>query len=220
MGTFLVLLGAAAVAVVLYRGRKKRSRLLGDAQPVARMKLKQPLTMTQDGDWIVIAARPSPAPSREGAASVLAALPLGIFLFSLGYPGWGLFIWLAISGVALAFFSARNRNVRQAMLPTFAVKHDAIRLPNGTVIPQERLYRIVVKNTQSKQVILVGTSTMGQFGALAAHSAHQRLEAISNAVALEHDGTLSYLAGGLTPELAHAVMTETIRRVDAFGASA
>lgn len=220
MGTFLILLVTAAIVVALYHGRQKRSRMLGDAQPVARMKLKQPLTVTQDGDWIVIAARPSPAPDREGVVAVLAPLTLGIFVFTLGFAGWGLFIWLTISGVMLAFFSARNRNVRQAMLPPFAVKHDAIRLPNGTVIPQERLYRIVIKNTQSKQVILMGTSTMGQFGALAAHSAHQRLEAISNAVALEHDGTLSYLAGGLTPELAHAVMTETVRRVDAFGASA
>jgi len=48
---------------------------------------------------------------------------------------------------------------------------------------------------------------------------HQRMLTISNAVVAEHDGTMTYLAGGLPEELANAVLREIVRRVDGFAIS-
>lgn len=175
-----------------------------------------PLNVSQEGDWTVIEARPSPMPKR---GPVLAILVPGFFcavLIANGAAKIGLIIWLIISGLIFVWLSYANRQKRHGKLNPFAVKHDAIRLPDGTVIPRERIYRLGIRNTEDGQVFFYGGNGIQRMGQAGAAMTHQRMLKISHAVVAEHDGTLSYLAGGLTQELANATLHEVARRLDGF----
>ncbi|MHB1059061.1 MAG: hypothetical protein ACYC0F_14375 [Rhodanobacter sp.] len=167
-------------------------------------------------EWCVIRAQPAPMPKRGPVIAVIAPAFLCIFLIANG--GWqaGVTIWLVATGLIFAWLNHADRKKRMGKLAPFAVKHDAIRLPDGQVIPKSRLYRFGIRNTESGGTIFYGGNTMQRAVALGSAATQQRMLRISNAVVAEHDGTFSYLAGGLTEELANAVLHEIVRHVGGF----
>jgi len=175
-----------------------------------------PLNVSQEGEWTVIEARPSPMPKRGPILALLVPAFFCGVLIANGAAKVGLILWLIVSGLIFAWLSYTDRRKRHGKLGPFAVKHDALRLPNGTVIPRGRLYRLGIRNTEDGQVFFYGGSGVQRMGQAGAALTHQRMLKISNAVVAEHDGTLSYLAGGLTPELANATLHEVTRRLDGF----
>lgn len=175
-----------------------------------------PLTVTTEAEWTVIAARPSPLPKRGPVLAVLAPLPVAICFFSSGYILAGLGLWAVVTTLIFTLMHHGNRTKRHATLGAFAVKPDAVRLPNGQVIERQRIYRFAVKNTEDGQVFFYGGNTIQRAGQAGAAMTHARMVPISHAVVVEHDGSMSYLAGGLTQELAHAVLDQITRHVRGF----
>jgi len=181
-----------------------------------------PLEITTENsgsdEWSVIRAQPSPMPKRGPLLVILAPSFLCVFLILNVNGAWqaAIAIWVIFAGLGLAWLSHADRNKRMGKLGPFAVKHDAIRLPDGQEIARSRLYRFAIRNTESGGITFYGGNTVQQAIAAGAASTHQRMLRISNAVVAEHDGTFSYLAGGLTEELANAVLHEIVRRVDGF----
>lgn len=183
-----------------------------DSRPTAPLSLSN-----EDGGWTVITARSSPLPKRGYIASVLAPAVPSMVLMAQDQVVMGLIIWLGVSSGLIALMNFGNRRKRKANLEPFAVRHDAIRLPDGQVITTDRLYRFGIRNTQTGGVIFYNAqSGLSTLSAASAMSTHQRMLPISHAVVAEHDGTMTYLAGGLSEELANAVLHEIVRRVDGF----
>ena len=175
-----------------------------------------PLSVTTEADWTVIAARPSPLPKRVPVLCVLFPVPLVIVVASSGIIVAAVGVWVVGTALMFALMNRGNRNKRHATLEPFAVKSDAVRLPDGQVIARQRIYRFGIRNTQDGQVFFYGGNTIQRAGQAGAAMTHARMVPISNAVVVEHDGTLSYLAGGLTQELASAVLDEIVRHVRGF----
>jgi len=155
-------------------------------------------------------------PKRGPILAVLVPAFFCVVLIANGAAKVGVILWLIISAVIFAWLSHVDRRKRHGKLGSFSVKRDALRLPNGTVIPSHRIHRIGVRNTEDGQVVFFASGAVQQMGQAGAALTHQRMVKISHAVIAEHDGTLSYLAGGLTPELANAVLHEVTRRLDGF----
>jgi hypothetical protein len=175
--------------------------------------MSKPLTLTQDGDWTIITARPSPMPKRGPIIAVAAPAFLCVFLMANVSLKAGALIWLVVSGLIFAWLGYVNRNKRHGKLAPFGVKRGAIRLPDGEIISKDQLYRLGIRNTESRTVVFYGGNAVQRTIAVGAASTHQRMVETSFAVVAQHDGTLSYLAGGLTEELASAVLDEVVRRV-------
>lgn len=175
-----------------------------------------PLSMTTEAEWTVIAARPSPLPKRGAVLAVLIPSPLAIFGALSGNVLAGLVAWGVGSALIFALMDHGNRTKRHAKLEPFAVKRDAVRLPDGQVIPRQRIYRFGTRNTEDGQVLFYGGNSAHRLGQVNQALTHARMVPISHAVVVEHDGTLSYLAGGLTQELANAVLDEIGNHVDGF----
>jgi hypothetical protein len=175
--------------------------------------MSKPLTITQDGDWTIITARPSPMPKRGPVMAILAPAVLCIFLIINVSVGAGLLIWLVVSSLIFAWLAFVNRKKRHGKLAPFGVKRGAIRLPDGEIISKDQLYRFGIRNTESRAVFFYGGNAVQRTIAVGAASTHQRMTETSFAVVAQHDGTMSYLAGGLTEDLASAVLDEVVRRV-------
>jgi hypothetical protein len=175
--------------------------------------MSKPLTLTQDGDWTIITARPLPMPKRGPVIAILAPAFLCVFLIINVSVGAGLVIWLLVSSLIFAWLAFVDRKKRRGKLPPFAVKRGAVRLPDGEIISKDQLYRLGIRNTESRAVFFYGGNAVQRTIAVGAASTHQRMVETSFAVVAQHDGTLSYLAGGLTEELATAVLDEVVRRV-------
>lgn len=178
--------------------------------------MTRPLTLSDEGGWTIIAAQPSPMPKRGPVLAVLLPAFFCLVLIANDAAKAGILIWLVISGLIFTWLAHVNHRKRHGTLGPFAVKRDALRLPDGTVVSSDRVHRLGVRNTETQHVIFYGGGSVQQLGQAGAAMTRQRMEKISNAVVAEHDGTLSYLAGGLTPELAHAVLQEVTRRLDGF----
>jgi hypothetical protein len=181
--------------------------------------MSKPLMLSQDGDWTIITARPSPMPKRGPVIAILAPAFLCVFLIINVSAGAGLVIWLLVSSLIFAWLAFVNRKKRRGKLPPFGVKRDALRLPDGEVIPKNRIYRLGIRNTENGGVYFYGGNSLQRAAAVGAASTQQRMMETSFAVVAQHDGTLSYLAGGLTHELASAVLDEIVTYMDGFSVS-
>lgn len=178
----------------------------------ARSNQAPPLHMHQEGDWTIIATRSAPMPKRGPVIAILCPAPLGIFALSTGHTGGGLIVWAVITGLIFWWLHHVNKSKRHADLGPFAVSPDAVRLPDGTVIQRSRVYQYSTRNTEDGRILVYGSpSSVVRAGQIGAAATHQRMLGISYAVVVEHDGTFSWLAGGLTEELAHAVLEEVAR---------
>lgn len=184
-------------------------------------QMKKPLSVYPEGKWTVIEARPSPHPKRTVVISILIGVliwwPTALLSRSLAFS---LVVSGGVSGglIWLGRRAADGKRGRQVQPGPFAVKRDAVRLPDGTVLTVDRIYAFAILNTQNPQLYLpVGTTSVERGSAMLAASTHQRMLRISWAVVVEHDGIRSTLAGGLREELANAVMHEITRRVDDLG---
>jgi hypothetical protein len=175
-----------------------------------------PLAVTTEAEWTVIAARPSPLPRRGPVLAVLIPVPVAIALGSAGNVAVGLGIWAVGAGLIFALMNHGNRTKRHATLGPFAVKSDAVRLPDGQVISRQQIYRFGIRNTEDNRVFFYGGNSIQRAGQAGAAMTHARMVPISHAVVIEHGGSMSYLAGGLTQELAHAVLDEITRHVRGF----
>ena len=175
-----------------------------------------PLSVTEKEEWTVIAARASPLPKRGPILCALIPAVAGIFLINVASFAVGLGVWIVATVVFFALMKHGDRTKRHAMLEPFAVKRDAVRLPDGQLIPRQRIYRFGTRNTQDGQVLFYGGNSAHRLGQVNQAMTHARMVPISYAVVVEHDGTLSYLAGGLTQELANAVLHEIVNHVEGF----
>jgi hypothetical protein len=175
-----------------------------------------PLSLSEEGEWTVIHARPSPMPKRGPIVSVFVGGVIGCVIMAQGAIVIGLLIGAGFAGLLMLMTDHANKSKRHGKEGPFAVKRDAIRLPNGQEIARSRIYRFGVRNTQSGQVLFYGGGHIERLGQKGVAATHQRMLPISNAVVVEHDGTLSYLAGGLTEELSNAVLHEIVNRIDGF----
>lgn len=80
---------------------------------------------------------------------------------------WKGLLWIE-TALMFALMNRGNRNKRRATLEPFAVKPDAVRLPDGQVIARQRIYRFGIRNTEDGQVLFYGGNTIqraGQVGA-------------------------------------------------------
>ena len=178
-----------------------------------------PLQVREEGEWTVIDARSSPMPKRGPILAVLLPGIMGVFIMGMGSVMGGLLFWFVFSGLIFMALSNGNRKKRHGGMGPFAVSRDAVRLPDGTVIPRARCYRYATRNTEDGTVLFYGgvasPSVLANSAVLAGQqlraATHQRMVGISWAVVVEHEGTFSWLAGGLTKELADAVLDEVAK---------
>lgn len=187
-------------------------------------QVKKPLSVYPEGEWTVIAAQPSPHPKRTAVISILWGVAIWWMMMALVRAplAFSLVVSGGVSGgmIWLIRRAADGKRGRQVQSRPFAVKRDAVRLPDGTVLTLDRVYAFAILNTQNPQIYLpVGGTSVERGSAMLAAATHQRMLRISWAVVVEHDGIRSTLAGGLREELANAVMHEITRRVEGIGQS-
>ncbi len=182
-----------------------------------------PLQMHTEGEWTSIYARSAPLPKRGTVIAVFMGAMIAVVFLNFGAILFGILAGCALTGLVLWGMHSANKSKRHANMGPFAVSNGAIRLQNGTVIERERIYRFGSRNTESGKILFYGGNTGTVLGnsmmhgsQVAAASTHRRMLPISYAVVVEHDGTLSWLAGGLTEELANAVIHEIVQRMDGF----
>lgn len=188
--------------------------------PQHRPPSKPPLTITEADGWTVIDAQPAPLPSRIVALSILAAFCFSGPVFAMNFrSGATLFVtWVVTVGliawILIGVGRGSNNARRRVQSAPFAVRSDAVRLPNGAIIMASQVYALTQRNTQDGQPVLTAVnSTIGAMSAVGAASTAARLATISHAVDLDHDGRSSTLAGGLTEPQARAVFMEVRQRL-------
>jgi hypothetical protein len=191
-------------------------RFLPTFKPKPAVSKGPPLTLTEDGAWTVIHARPSPMPKRGPIIAVFIGAVIACIFIAQGAGVIGVVVGLIVAVFVMGITDHMNRTKRHGKEGPFAVKQDAIRLPNGQEIAKSRIYRFGIRNTQSGAILFYGGGHLERMTQIGAVATHQRMLPISHAVVVEHDGTLSYLAGGLTEELSNAVLHEIVNRIDGF----
>lgn len=181
-------------------------------------RVRAPLTCTTDGEWTVIHARPQPLPSRITTVSfglgACAAAMVALWMDG-GFAVWFL-AWPLATLPALFLLTAYHDRRRRVQRKPFAVKLGAVRLPNGQIIPSDRMYALNQRNTQTGRTVVIGgsaaTVAIGQMGM----DTLRLLSHVSYTIELAHDGTSTVLAGGLNEDQANAVATEVSRRTQCF----
>lgn len=177
--------------------------------------------------WQLIETQPAPLPKRLVFFGAVFGFVLA-FLATVFTPphsafigaGGSHFLFFVIAGVPAGVWFFRWRATRTRRVPgaPFAIRRDAVRLPSGDIVARERIDRLVLSNTQQGSPVLVGGTGMRGATMLAQGEARERLASVSYAVAVEHDGSSSVLAAGLTLPQANALFVEVTRRLDGFQA--
>lgn len=157
--------------------------------------------------WFVVQTRPAPLPK--------SLIPLGMFfgfLFACvaiimsptqsAFVGDGMshFMVFLLIGMPAGVWTMRwfGNVARKLPVGPFAVSSDAMRLPDGTVVPRDRIHQIVIQRVK-------------------AGSNSGNLAEVSYGVCIEHDGISSTLASGLSQPQANGVFVEVKRRMPGFG---
>ncbi|KRE90868.1 hypothetical protein ASG87_01645 [Frateuria sp. Soil773] len=207
------------LALGLFCGGVWAINRFGAGQPKA-----PPLHVTEDNGWTVIVATPAPLPKRLTAISVVFATGLAVVVWvafmirqakPVGATLAAMGVWLTLGIVIRRLWQTYHDHRRQVVHQPLSVCSRGIRL-GATMVPRDRIYAIVRRNAQDGRVVVVtghgvaaGVSQMTA-GTLAL------LTQISHTVEVEHDGTRTVLAGGLTDAQAHAVAAELTKRLPGF----
>ena len=178
-----------------------------------------PLTITQDGEWTVIHARPVDIGGYAAFGWVFGAIFGGVagaavasFMHMMSGGNWPV-VFLVIF-VVLTFLIAkgyvalinRHRKVQRA---PFAVSATGVRLPSGREVARANVYAWTVRNARNGQVFIAANSY-----AIAGQIMAQNLAEKSYVLELEHDGKATVVAGGLSSALAQAARDEAKARGD------
>ena len=114
-------------------------------------------------------------------------------------------------GLLAVFVRAFQNGRRQLQAAPFAVRAEAVRLPDGAELSSSRIYSLTMRNALDDHVALVVTnSTIGGLGSIGAAHAAKQLARVAYRVDLDHDGRSSTLAGGPTEAQARAVAAEVL----------
>ncbi|WP_090351122.1 hypothetical protein [Dyella sp. 333MFSha] len=211
-----MIVGGARWAMLRGRGQRRKTGARGSA----------PLTVTpQDDGWAVIDVNPAPLPSVFTVLPVLARFVAVIAVGNLGGPWRSLaamltsmaIAWALVGGLLAVFVRAFQNSRRQVQATPFAVRADAVRLPDGTEVAVGRIYSLTMRNALDGHVALVVTnSTIGGLGSIRSAHAAKQLAVVAYRVDLDHDGRSSALSGGLTEPQARAVAAEVLRLMPAL----
>jgi len=177
-----------------------------------------PLTITQDGEWAVIHARPVDIGGYAAFAWILGAMLGGMagaavasFIHMMtggNVPMVFLVIFVVLTFlIAKGYVSQINRH-RKVQRAPFAVSATGVRLPNGREVARANVYAWTVRNARNGQVFIAANSY-----AIAGQLMAQNLGEKSYVLELEHDGKATVVAGGLSSALAHAARAEATRRL-------
>jgi hypothetical protein len=185
-----------------------------------------PVTVTPRPDgWTDIDAHPADLPS---AITILPIIASGIFagiVFAMGGPWSSLaaalftsaLTWAVLGGILVSLARGLNNSKRMLQTSPFAVRPEAVRLPNGTEIGETRIYALTIRNGFDGHFTMVVTnSSIGAVSSAAAARNMAKVAAVSFRVDLDHDGRSTPLAGGLTDAQAQAVAAEVLRRMPAL----
>jgi hypothetical protein len=184
-----------------------------------------PLQVTEENGWTTIATLPAPLPARvtvvSWALGLFAAWVGGALGLKIGgdSPLWmvlGLACWIGASVLFTALFKAGHDANRKVQRAPFQVSAQGVRLPGGTLITPGQIYAIKRGNTQSGRVVIIGGTGVAAGVSQAAATTADLLGKVSYTVEVEHGGTSTVLAGGLTETQAHAVAAEIARRLPGF----
>ena len=181
-------------------------------------KVDAPLTVTQDGDWAVIDARPVSIGGYAVFAWILGAMFGGVagaavasFIHMMtggNVPIVFLVIFVALTClIAKGYLALINRH-RKVQPAPFAVSANGVRLPNGREVARATVYAWTVRNARNGQVFIAANHY-----AIAGQIMAQGMVEKSYVLELEHDGKATVVAGGLSSALAHAARTEATRRL-------
>ncbi|NYE30957.1 hypothetical protein HDE78_003934 [Rhodanobacter sp. K2T2] len=184
-------------------------------------KNDDPLTITQDGEWTVIDAKPVSIGGYAMFAWILGAMFGGIagaavasFIHMMtggNVPMVFLIIFVVLTCViAKGYLALINRHRRIQRAP-FAVSAAGVRLPNGKEVAHADVYAWTVRNARNGQVFIAANHY-----AIAGQIMAQGMIEKSYVLELEHNGKASVVAGGLSSALAHAARTEAMRRLSGF----
>lgn len=119
--------------------------------------------VSEGQQWFTVRARPATLPKRVTAWGVFYGV-LAAFLAVVMTPphsafvgdGMSHFVVFLLVGVptgALLFRYLANRTRRLVAVP-FAVSADAVRLPNGRVVPRDKITDVQVRNTQRSEHVM------------------------------------------------------------------
>ncbi len=180
-----------------------------------------PLTITQDGEWSVIHARPVSIGGYALFAWLLGAIFGGVagaavasiihMLTGQNVPMVFLVIFGALTCVIAKSHLALINRRRKVQRAPFAVSANGVRLPNGNVVGRANVYAWTVRNVRNGQVF-ISTNHYAIAGQIIAQGMTEK----SYVLELEHDGKATVAAGGLSSALAHAARTEATRRLSDF----
>jgi hypothetical protein len=164
--------------------------------------------------WYVVQTRPAPLPKRLVVFGLFFGLLFAFFgvLFTPPHSafigdGGAHFVAFLVAGlpagvVILRFLGNRTRKL---VGTTFGVSSDAVRLPNGDVIPRNMIDHIALRNTQQQGALIVGGAGMPGASMVMHADSRNRLAEVSYSVMVEHEGRVSTLAAGLSSPQAAAV---------------
>ncbi len=180
-----------------------------------------PLTITQDGEWAVIHARPVSIGGYAMFAWILGAMFGGIagaavasFIHMMtggNVPMVFLVIFVVLTCVIAKGYLALINRHRKIQRAPFAVSAAGVRLPNGKKVAHAHVYAWTVRNARNGQVFIAANHY-----AIAGQIMAQGMIEKSYVLELEHNGKASVVAGGLSSALAHAARTEAMRRLSGF----
>jgi len=187
----------------------------------------EPLTVTEQADgWTVVDARPAPLPGNVTTVPILVGFMSAFGVVAMSRPVHsltgllvqGAVTWSVVGGLLLVWLRAINNSKRNVQDAPFAVRSEAVRLPNGGEVPAGRIYALTLRNGLDGHLsVMVTNSTIGRLGSLGAARHEARLAAIAYRIDLDHDGRSTTLAGGLTETQARAAAAEVLGRVSSLG---
>lgn len=165
-------------------------------------------------EWFVVRTRPAPLPKRLVVIGVFFGL-LASFFGVLLTPPHSAFVGDGASNLAVFLVVSLPAGIwvirwlanrtRKLVTAPFAMSSDAVRLPNGDVIPRDQIDQVALRNTQQQGALIIGGAGIQGATLLAQQESRQRLAEVSHAVMVEHGGQVSMLAAGLTFPQADAV---------------
>jgi hypothetical protein len=184
-----------------------------------------PLHVSEDHGWTTITTTPAPLPLRISVISVIFATALAIMTgvvltirnpSSFAAPILAIMVWIGSGILIRRMWQSYHNGRRKVVHQPLSVSSQGIRL-GSTLIPPDRIYAITRRNAQDGRVVVVAGHGMASGVGQMAAGTLALLTQISHTVEVEHGGTSTVLAGGLTDAQAHAVSTEIMRRLQCFG---
>jgi hypothetical protein len=186
-----------------------------------------PLIVEERDTWTYVYARPRALPFRITVASWLLALGPAIatgFLAVSGMSRPPIPLFALIVGIVLVVLGTLVKQAfvwfhdtrRQVRHHGFEVSPLGLMLANGTSIPIASIAQVAIHNTLEGRVVVAAGSSVAMGVAQMGLETQRQISQVSYAVAVEHRGTRTVLAGGLDETLARAVMREITSRLPRF----